>query len=334
MSIVRVSFISYILFALMALLNMGCSSSTAANGDEDSNDDTKAHADSDSEGGSDDDDDSDSVSDTDTDSDSGGTCSRTQLEDITQKLREAIEAGNPEILPLAADLFYTLDGNQGTLAAGSGIWAFGTAVDAHLDVIDTKQCKTYSELIGASWSTPHVMGFAMTINNTSGEIVDIYEISANADNGWAFGADGYIAAIANQDWGTVAEAERLDRDDLESGARAYFEFFKDKDYDVPWGDPCSRLEGGKSAAVDNALRTTFNPDETALEWWGSCSVGCPVMNFPIPVADAIIDESINAVALVVQFCAADIHMFHFLKDINPTWGYGIRHIHTISVDCM
>ena len=46
---------------------------------------------------------------------------------------------------------------------------------------------------------------------------------------WLFDADAYLQHSPSEDWSEIPENERLTRTELDSGARAYFEFWGNKD---------------------------------------------------------------------------------------------------------
>jgi hypothetical protein len=109
----------------------------------------------------------------------------------------------------------------------------------------------------------------------------------------------------------VPVADRLTRQALHDAGFAYFAYWADKTVQVPWGYPCSRLEGGMET----------NPSGNASV---TCDVGVPDQN-PAPQAnDYLVDVDYGMVVLFLNMPGPDSHWFR----VNQA---GIRYIHTLTI---
>ncbi len=280
--------------------------------------------------------------DTDADSDSGDDtetgpsedtepvaagCDRAGQQAVVESFLNALAVGDPSGMPLASDVVFNVNDDVSTLAAGQGIFAEGTAADFHRSLIDEQKCASFTEVICASWSHQYVLGVLLEL--TDNEISRIYVVETD-DGDWAFGADGYLDRSPTESWDEHPEGDRIPRDDLDNGARAYFDYWGDKEVAVPWGDPCARLEGGSFGAFDSALSDTWTTDGQ----WGSCSGGIPDQGFALSVTESFVDVNYGMVVLLLNLGGADSHMFYFVKDdsLLPRTGYdfGMRYVHTLT----
>ena len=188
-------------------------------------------------------------------------------------------------------------------------------------------CRTFTEIICASWAHQFVLG--VTLSVTDGEISKIYVVETD-EGDWAFGADGYLDRSPGEDWARHPADALISREDLDSGARAYFEYWGDKNVKVPWGDPCARLEGGSMGAFDSPLADAW----TENGQWGSCSGGIPDQSFAPSPRESIIDQDYGMVVLLLNLGGTDSHLFYFLSDESLAsrtgFDYGMRYVHTLT----
>jgi hypothetical protein len=234
------------------------------------------------------------------------------------------------LMPLAASAEYIVNDKSATLAAGQGLFQYALPIDFHRNLLDVEECRTFTEIICASWTDQYVLGVALTVSET--EISKVYVIETS-EGDWNFGAADYLKRSSQQeDWSLIPEGERLTRTQLdEEGARLYFAYWTDKRIDIaPWGDPCSRLEGGKGGAADIALSDEWQGD---MMQFGSCTIGCP--DLALNVRESLVDPDYGMAVLLLSFGGADSHLFRIEKDESliprTGFGYGYRYVHTLTV---
>jgi hypothetical protein len=230
-------------------------------------------------------------------------------------------------MPLAPNAQYIVNDRTATLAAGQGLFAAGRPVDFSRSMIDLDSCASFTEVICASASHPYVLGVRLDIDDSL--ITKIYTVETD-DGDWLFDPDNYLTVSRREDWSLIPEAERLTREELDLGARAYFEFWADKSFKVPWGDPCARLEGGMGG-YDSKLRDDYAGGTTH---WGSCSVGVPADDMTLRIKGSLVDRDYGMAVLFLNLGGTDSHLFRILKDESllprTGFGYGIRYVHTLT----
>ena len=99
---------------------------------------------------------------------------------------------------------------------------------------------------------------------------------------------------------------------MQYAADQYFQYWIDNTADVPWGDPCARLEGGM-----------YTGDVSLAN--GSCSVGVPAQGFAPSINHYVFDPDQGIVVAFLNMPGPDSHMFHV------TNSHGIRYIHTLTI---
>lgn len=271
-----------------------------------------------------------------TSGDTGGTsgdpgtvgCDRAGLEAAVDHYLAALEAGDPSLMPLSEGAEYVVNDSPATLAAGQGLFQWAAAPDFHRNLLDVEACRTFTEIICATWSHQYVLGVALSV--TEGKISKVYVVETD-DGDWSFGADNYLSRSQQEDWSVIPEGERISREELDSGARSYFAYWGDSSVEVPWGDPCARLEGGSFGAFDSPLADTWTEDGQ----WGSCSVGIPHDGFAPQPRESLIDPDTGMVVLLLNLGGTDSHLFRFEKDESllprTGYGYGMVYVHTLTV---
>ncbi len=236
-------------------------------------------------------------------------CSRDILQTAVDSYLSAMQSGNTSSLSLTSSAKYTENG--ATVALGQGLWATPLTPDYHRNLLDVDRCSTFSEIIIASGSHPYVLGTRLTV--TGSQISAISVIVTDCDD-WGFNASSYLTNSRNEEagWGAVAPADQLTRQALLDAGTAYFAYWSDPTVSVPWGYPCSRLEGGMET----------NPSGNASV---TCDVGITTQTFAIKVNDQLVDVDYGMVVDFLNLPGPDSHMFR----VNTT---GIRYIHTLT-DC-
>ena len=255
---------------------------------------------------------------------SSSGCSRAMLQSALDSYLAAVAAGSAATLPSGV----SYKENNTTVALTAGLWASPLKVDLlpPLTALDVDKCQTYSELIIDN-NHKYILGARLTITAASGQISAINVLVTDCPSAWAFNADTYLKySKQEQDgggWGPVASADQLTRQELMDAGKAYFAYWSDTTVQVPWGYPCSRLEGGAETNPTGDKNTT-------------CSVGIPA-NTPVTVSDQLVDVDYGMVVDFLGLPGPDSHWFRVNKDASlqskTGFDYGITYVHTLT-NCM
>ena len=128
---------------------------------------------------------------------------------------------------------------------------------------------------------------------------------------WLFDAKATYEHAKAEDWSPIPEGQRMSRAQLIAAADAYLDKFSDKSVEVPWGQPCARLEGGMYIGGNR-------PDD-------SCDVGVPE-GVAMAERQYVVDEVLGAVNVQLrmgQNRRPDSHTFRIENG-------KIRFIHTVT----
>ncbi|KAL1839105.1 hypothetical protein VTJ49DRAFT_1873 [Mycothermus thermophilus] len=237
---------------------------------------------------------------------SAADCTREFLKETADNLLAAQEAGDPSLLkPVSDALVYHQ--NFAEAKVESGILSTAIKIEHSRHSLDTTQCATYTEIVSATGPTPYVIGTQMFFTDGAVSKIDTL-VTTTGD--WLFNATGTLYWASREDWGTIPEEERDSREVIQAAADAYLDIFSDKSVVVPWGYPCSRLEGGMYTG-------TGGPDD-------KCDVGIP-SGVSLTNRRYVIDETVGAVSVFLSFAALpDSHEFRVEKG-------KLRYVHTITV---
>ena len=232
-------------------------------------------------------------------------CTREFLRGAADSLVAAQVAGNPDLLkPVAATLAY--NENQKVATFKSGILATALKNEHSRHLLDTTQCATYTEFVSATSAKPYVNGYQMWFTDGAVSKIDAL-VTTTGD--WLFNATGTLTWAKKEDWGEIPAEKRDSRAVIKAGGDAYLDIFDDKSVVVPWGRPCSRLEGG-------AYTGNGGPNDR-------CDVGIPD---GVKLVDRkyVIDEVVGAVDIMLKFGSLpDSHEFRLE-------GGKLRFVHTIT----
>jgi hypothetical protein len=236
----------------------------------------------------------------------GGTCDRASLQDVADKYVEAQKAGMPLLIPMGNWVVYTENSKQSAMS--TGVLSTALKIDHHLTLLDETNCTVFIEMVAASNDQPRVI--AVQFPARGGNAGNFNVISTKKGD-WLFDAPSTLKYASQETWSVIPEGERATREQLIAAADAYLNLFKDKSTQVPWGTPCTRLEGG-------AFTGKGKPDD-------SCNVGVPD-NIDLTNRRYVVDTTIGAVDVFLDFGAKklpDSHLFRVEKG-------KIRYIHTVT----
>ncbi|EGS18460.1 uncharacterized protein CTHT_0050610 [Thermochaetoides thermophila DSM 1495] len=235
-----------------------------------------------------------------------GNCTREFLKTSADSLVAAQTAGNPELLQPKSNNFEYHE-NFAEASFTAGILSSPLKVDHNRHSLDTTQCATYTEIVSATGSKPYVIGVQMYFtDNVISKVATL--ITTTGD--WLFNATGTLYWASREDWSTIPEEKRDSRDVIQAAAEAYLNLFSDNSTVVPWGYPCSRLEGGMYTG-------NGGPNDR-------CDVGIP-SGVSLVSRRYVIDETAGAVSVFLSFSGLpDSHEFRIE-------GGKLRYVHTITV---
>lgn len=240
-------------------------------------------------------------------------CTRADLQATVDKYLDALQKGNPSLMPMAGQARYIENRNE--VPFGQGIWKTPLAVDYSRSLLDVDQCEAFTEI--AHTSSDHHYLLATRIKVEDSKISEIESLVADKDD-WLFNAADYQKYALQEKWDILPPEKRSDRQTLLNAANAYYDTFGDyANFDkVPWGTPCARIEGG--------MYTNPKNDPNA-----SCTVGMPKTGgIPIINRHFLVDVDMGTAVGMVDFVAPkrnpDYHAFR-MEDGK------LRYVHTIQV---
>ncbi|OAA59595.1 hypothetical protein SPI_05793 [Niveomyces insectorum RCEF 264] len=137
-------------------------------------------------------------------------------------------------------------------------------------------------------------------------------------NAWLFNATKTLQYVRQQNWTVLPEADRSSRAVLRAAGDAYLDMWSNATAaaTVPWGRPCTRLEG-------SAYTGRGRPDD-------SCEAGIPTNHHQAPNTHRryVIDEAMGTVSV---FCLWE-HMMNASDSHELRLEKGkLRYVHTMTV---
>ena len=245
----------------------------------------------------------------------GAGCSRERLVEVAEQYRAAQASGRAimHMRPMGEWVNYYENFELSSMTFG-GVIATPQKVDWDRSFYDTVACSVYVESIITDPAHPYVLATQIrgtgAIGSPIGTIGGFDVIVSDADD-WLFNAEKTLYYARREDWTDIPEAQRNTREQLRAAADAYLNLFKDKSVEVPWGTPCTRLEG-------SAYTGRGQPTDT-------CNVGVPD-NIDMADRRYIIDPVVGSVAVFLRMGPnrrPDAHVFR-IEDGK------IRYIHTVT----
>ncbi|KAI0377595.1 hypothetical protein F5Y04DRAFT_291669 [Hypomontagnella monticulosa] len=245
-------------------------------------------------------------------------CTREFLIGATNKYVAAQVAGSPtDVVALAAPgITYTE--NEVPMGLARSILTEPVKIDHNRSIHDTVNCATFTEIIAATNPHQYVIGTRLIFN--SDNKISLMESIITDRGDWAFNATGYLYWNSLENWDPIPEDKRDSREVIQAAGNAYFERFKNESVVVPFGVPCSRLEGGASTAPLNMTGD-------------SCTLAGLPSTLVVTNRRFVVDEVMGVVDIYLGFPGLDrsqgqkpmpdSHMFRIESG-------KIRYIHTVS----
>jgi hypothetical protein len=234
-----------------------------------------------------------------------GACDRELLQGIANDWVSAIEQGTMMTMQLGEWVEYNENFKRGSL--GSFLTP-AREVDWHLALLDTTTCQVFVEAVMLDEERPIVTATQIG-NGFFG--VGPFENIVTDEGDWLFDPQATYEYARREDWSEIPEGERATREELIAAADAYLDLFNDPTVEVPWGEPCARLEGGVY---------TGRGEPTA-----SCNIGVPE-GVELVNRRYVVDEAKGAVNVILEFgdnALPDSHTFR-------VEGGKLRYVHTAT----
>jgi hypothetical protein len=237
-------------------------------------------------------------------------CTRAELKAATAAYVEAQRKGDISALPLDPKAHFLE--NMTTVERSAGLWTKPLPIAHATSLHDDKRCKTFTELVVTQGGHPYVVGTRLYLHQ--GKVIRVDSIVTDPGD-WLFNANAYLKYTSAENWQPLLKYQHTPPAEMIRGANAYLDAFADKFTDIPWGQPCARLEGGAYTNRDN------KPD-------ASCEVGIPAGVLYIVNRDYLVDEEMGAINVFCRFGNSatggpDSHTFRFIDG-------KLRAVHTLS----
>ncbi|CZR54751.1 uncharacterized protein PAC_04635 [Phialocephala subalpina] len=244
-------------------------------------------------------------------------CDRTALLAVADAYVAAQIAGTLDSLKSVLAANWTYQENNKEADASKSVLSKALKIDHRQTNVDTTFCATYTELIIANSANPYVIGTQIH-HNPADTKVKLIDSIVSTTNSWLFDAKKTLQHVLEEKWDLIPEGKRDSRAVIQVAGDAYMDMWSNSTSAdaVPWGTPCTRLEGSQYTGKGK-------PDD-------SCKPGIPSNHNQKPNVDRryVVDESMGSVSI---FCvwehmmnASDSHEFRLE-------GGKLRFVHTMTV---
>lgn len=234
-----------------------------------------------------------------------GACDRELLQGISDDWVSAIEQGSMMTMQLGEWVEYNENFERGSLG---GFLSPAREVNWHMALLDTITCQVYVEAVMLDEERPIVTATQIS-NGFFG--VGPFDNIVTDEGDWLFDAEATYEYARREDWSEIPEAERASRDELIAVADTYLDLFNDPSVEVPWGEPCARLEGG-------VYTGRGEPTDT-------CNIGVPE-GVELVNRRYIVDTAKGAVNVFLEFGGNALPDSHTFRVENGQ----IRYVHTVT----
>lgn len=187
-------------------------------------------------------------------------------------------------------------------------------IDNRRTNVDTVLCATYSELIITDAANPYVIG--TQIHHGADMKIRLVDSVASTKGSWLFDSKKTLSYVLQEKWDPIPEAKWDSRALIQAAGDAYMDLWSaDTESKIPWGTPCTRLEG-------SAYTGKGRPDD-------SCKPGIPSNHKQAPNSNRryVIDQSMGSVSILCvwehMMMAADSHEFRLENG-------KLRYVHTMT----
>ncbi|OTB02935.1 hypothetical protein M426DRAFT_61212 [Hypoxylon sp. CI-4A] len=247
-------------------------------------------------------------------------CTRDFLIGATDKYVAAQAAGSADDVVALAAPNVTYTENEALRTIAEGVLTESIKIDHNRSIHDTVNCATFTEIIAATNPHQYVIGTRIIFNDENK--ISLMESIVTDTGDWAFNATGYLYWNSQENWDPIPEEEQDSREVVQASGNAYFERFHNESVVVPFGIPCSRLEGGASTAPLNMTGDS-----------------CTLAGLPTPATLVVtnrrfvVDETMGVVNIFLGFPGLDRTQGQTPMPDSHTFRIDsgkIRYIHTVS----
>ncbi|KAI1388536.1 uncharacterized protein F4822DRAFT_249447 [Hypoxylon trugodes] len=241
-------------------------------------------------------------------------CNRTYLESYANDYISTYENGKIADLKRAENFTY-VENNKTTEFSG-GIFDKSLVVAWKKTIVDPVECASFVEFITTKDSkgaaAPYVIG--SQIRHSPGDLSTyLIDSIVSTTGSWLFNSTKTLEYATQENWTRIDDDKLDSREALKLAADAYLDMWNNKSAvdAVPWGNPCSRLEGSVYTGT-------------------SCKVGIPTNNNQAPNSHRryVIDQAYGSISVLCIFehlsNAPDSHEFRMENG-------KLRYIHTITI---
>jgi hypothetical protein len=236
-------------------------------------------------------------------------CTMEQLKAATAAYVDGQKKGTLATLPLHEKAEYLQDMKD--IPAAEGLWNTPLTIAHSTSLHDPVRCKTFTEFV-VTGAKPYVVGTRLYLDK--GKVIRVDSLVTKPGD-WLFNANAYAKYAKAENWQPIMKYQGTSPAEMIRGANAYLDAFADKFTDIPWGQPCARLEGGAYTNREG------KPD-------ASCEVGIPPGVLYITNRDYLIDPEMGVINVFCRFGGStggpDSHSFRYIDG-------KLRAVHTISV---
>lgn len=196
---------------------------------------------------------------------------------------------------------WTYQENNTQIDVKTGVISKALKIDHRKTNLDTTACASYTEIIITDSANPYVIG--TQLRHGSDMKITMIDPITSITNSWLFNAKKTLQHVLGEKWDPIPLEKRDSRATIQAAGDAYLSMWNNATAAdaVPWGTPCTRLEG-------SAYTGKGKPDD-------SCKPGIPSSHSQAPNTHRryVVDESMGSVSI---FCvwehmmmAADSHEF-------------------------
>lgn len=234
-----------------------------------------------------------------------GACTREQLQEMADSWVAAIDQGTMMTMQLGEWVDY----NENFQRASLGSFLYPARdVNWHMALLDETTCQVFVEAVMKDAENPIVTATQFGRGFFG---VGPFDNIVTDEGDWLFDAEATYEYARREDWGLIPEGERATREELIAAADAYLDLFNDPTVEVPWGEPCARLEGGIYSGRGE-------PTDT-------CNVGVPA-GVELVNRRYVVDVARGAVNVFLEFGANRRPDSHTFRVENGA----LRYVHTVT----
>ncbi|KAF1948675.1 hypothetical protein CC80DRAFT_431038 [Byssothecium circinans] len=209
---------------------------------------------------------------------------------------------------------WTYTENNKDIPHTSGVLHKPLKIEHTRTTTDPVLCASYTELIAPSG--PYVLGTQLRLAPASLKITLIDTI-ASTTGSWLFNATKTLSYVQQEKWDKIPAARWDTREAIQAAGDAYMDMWSDAGAadKVPWGTPCTRLEG-------SAYTGKGEPGD-------SCKPGIPSRHDQLPNSRRryVVDQESGSVSILCvwehMMNAADSHEFRLENG-------KLRYVHTMT----